>query len=717
MNQKNLEPNYQSILNHINALFADCPDGLIELAYTPSDSKALNKAEFFKTSEIEKAARFACDINKKEGVNVYIGAALRGPNTAPFARSNNEDYYLATHAWVDLDDANSAKSAKEKYKDIPPSFVVVTGRHPDLRAQAWWKLDNAESDKARLKATLANLCHALDGDKAVVDPIRVMRLGGTIAWAKKEGRKPEMTEFITPKDASKQVSIDGINRYFPPVSIPADKLSAGGVVGLSIQHKPILNIFENTWTPEKISELLDHIHPDESYEQWVQIGMALKDYNMPFTLWDAWSQKGAKYNQQEMAQKWQSFKGTGVSIGSLVHIAQKGGWKPQQRQSYNVPQAVQYAPQIIETVDPVTGEIVESQRESKFKLLYADDIQPVTESTDFVEDLLRDNEFSVIYGESNCGKTFFMLDLAMHVALGKEWRGKQVEQGGVIYAALEGGHGTRNRIAAFKKHYNLNVLIPLAVIPSNLNFLDTNGDIQELSCAIQEAKSRLGNVKLIVIDTLARAISGGDENSSMDMGQLIINADILRSITGAHIAFIHHSGKDSAKGARGHSSLRAAVDTEIEISRFDTMSPSSIKIVKQREMEMIDEMAFTLSRIELGTNQRGKPVTSCVVLPSDVQEKQHDIRLTAIQQFVYDALIESLIRYGVERDVQKDMPRVKCVSYDEMRIVLEDRGYKEMMEESKKTTSEQIKSATQSARVALKRAGKINFDGRFVWAV
>jgi hypothetical protein len=414
MNEKILTPNYQSILNHITALFADCPDGLIELAYTPSDSKALNKAEFFNTNEIEKAARFACDINKKEGVNVYIGAALRDPNTAPFARSNNEDYYYATHAWVDLDDANSAKSAKVKYKDIPPSFVVVTGRHPDLRAQAWWKLDRGELDKAKLKSTLANLCHALDGDKAVVDPIRVMRLGGTIAWAKKEGRKPEMTEFIIPKDASKKVSIDDINRYFPPVSIPVDKPNTGGAVGLSIQHKPILNIYDNTWTPEKISELLDYIHPDESYEQWVQIGMALKDYNMPFTLWDAWSQKGAKYNQHEMAQKWQSFKGKGVSIGSLVHIAQKGGWKPQARQSYSVPQAVQYAPQaakfappeVIETIDPVTGEIVETEKPKRLFYINAPDIEIQLDTNDFVQGFLSSGAMLLFTANQTAVKHF-----------------------------------------------------------------------------------------------------------------------------------------------------------------------------------------------------------------------------------------------------------------------------------------------------------------------
>ncbi len=235
--------------------------------------------------------------------------------------------------------------------------------------------------------------------------------------------------------------------------------------------------------------------------------------------------------------------------------------------------------------------------------------------------------------------------------------------------------------------------------------------------SIQAAQDRLGKVKLIVIDTLARAISGGDENSSMDMGKMIIQADMIRAQTGAHISFIHHSGKDDLKGARGHSSLRAAVDTEIEISRPDERSPSTIRIVKQREMEMIEPMAFSLERIVLGENKRGAEITSCVVIETDVEAAAKPKQLNAIQGFIYDCLLDALLKYGQTRMVHKDMPLLNCVSYDELRNVMEDRGFKRMMETEKKTTAEQIKSATQTARLGLKKAGKVNFNGNYIWAI
>jgi RecA-family ATPase len=62
---------------------------------------------------------------------------------------------------------------------------------------------------------------------------------------------------------------------------------------------------------------------------------------------------------------------------------------------------------------------------------------------------------SVIYGPSNCGKTFFVVDLALHVALGREWRGRAVDRGAVVYLSLEGAQGIRNRLAAFRKHHGL----------------------------------------------------------------------------------------------------------------------------------------------------------------------------------------------------------------------------------------------------------------------
>jgi len=263
-------------------------------------------------------------------------------------------------------------------------------------------------------------------------------------------------------------------------------------------------------------------------------------------------------------------------------------------------------------------------------LIYFQDVKPALKSEDFIEGLLIKAAMSVTYGPSNCGKTFFMADLALHVALGLEWRGREVERAGVIYCAMEGAHGIANRVAAFALTCGLaGQEIPFAIIPVALNLLDPNADTSRLIDAIKEAAARMAiPVGLVVMDTLSRAMAGGNENSPEDMGALVANSDRIRQATGAHVAWIHHSGKDQAQGARGHSLLRAATDTEIEISRADNDSPSIARVTKQRELEIDGVFGFTLKRVELGLNHRGKPVTSCVVEATDDRPAKPRISLT-----------------------------------------------------------------------------------------
>jgi hypothetical protein len=263
-------------------------------------------------------------------------------------------------------------------------------------------------------------------------------------------------------------------------------------------------------------------------------------------------------------------------------------------------------------------------------LIYFQDVKPALKAEDFIEGLLIKAAMSVTYGPSNCGKTFFMADLALHVAMGLEWRGREVEQAGVIYCAMEGAHGIQNRVAAFAMTCGLaGQEIPFAIIPVALNLLDPEADTSRLIEAIAEAAARMAiPVGLVVMDTLSRAMAGGNENSPEDMGALVANSDRIRQATGAHVAWIHHSGKDQAQGARGHSLLRAATDTEIEISRADNDSPSVAKVTKQRELEIDGVFGFTLKRVELGLNHRGKPVTSCVVEATDERPAKPRVSLT-----------------------------------------------------------------------------------------
>jgi hypothetical protein len=159
----------------------------------------------------------------------------------------------------------------------------------------------------------------------------------------------------------------------------------------------------------------------------------------------------------------------------------------------------------------------------------------------------------------------------------------------------------------------------LGIVPTIVNFRDK----QEIACLIatvKQAAPRLGGrVRLIVVDTLSRAMAGGNENSPDDMGALVAGADRVRTETGAHVCLIHHSGKDDTKGARGHSLLRAAIDTELKIERGEgDRAPVKAIVTKQRDLDCTGAFAFKLKPVELGTNRRGKPITSRLVEPAEM---------------------------------------------------------------------------------------------------
>lgn len=255
-------------------------------------------------------------------------------------------------------------------------------------------------------------------------------------------------------------------------------------------------------------------------------------------------------------------------------------------------------------------------------LLWFEDIEPIRDARDFVQGLLVEQGAAVVYGESNAGKTFWATDLALHVASGNEWAGKRVERGGVIYCALEGGIGFRNRVSAWKREHGLDdAQIPFAAVTSSLNLLDQDADTLPLIATIHGASKRMGcMVKLVVVDTLSRAMAGGNENGPDDMGALVMNMDRIRAETGACVLFIHHSGKDAAKGARGHSLLRAAIDTEIEVVADDGGTVKTATVVKQRELKKGDVFTFSLRTVELGENRHGEQVTTCIVDHSGVSD-------------------------------------------------------------------------------------------------
>jgi hypothetical protein len=240
----------------------------------------------------------------------------------------------------------------------------------------------------------------------------------------------------------------------------------------------------------------------------------------------------------------------------------------------------------------------------------------------------------VIYGDSNSGKTFFVIDMACAVARNVHWFGRKTEPGMVIYLAAESPASVRRRLQAYQKHHGCKVP-NFAIVQSPIDLFDGEADTNKVIKLVKMLEhQRNQKARLIVGDTLARLSAGANENAGQDMGLVVRHFDRIRAECKAHFSLVHHSGKAVAAGARGWSGIRAAVDTEIEIT--DSPAGKCCEITKQRDLSTKGErIGFKLEVVTLGLTKWGAPATSCVVVPTDAPMKASKaIKLGETQQAV-----------------------------------------------------------------------------------
>jgi len=257
----------------------------------------------------------------------------------------------------------------------------------------------------------------------------------------------------------------------------------------------------------------------------------------------------------------------------------------------------------------------EAHEPRPFTLNWYATLDTAVQQPQLIRGLLLAGSLFEIYGEANSGKTFLALDIALAIASGTPWRGRRVTQGPVLYIAGEGAASVRNRVVAYRQaHPELPGDVPFAIIPHAVNFMDATAiDLLIVTLLAVHLKTDVLPVALIV-DTLARNMAGGDENGPKDMGIVIGNADRVRAATGVAVGVLHHCGKDTTKGSRGHSSLRGAVDTEILVEGQSGVR--TVTIPKQRDLPTDPPFTFELVPAVIGRADEADgsgDITSCTV--------------------------------------------------------------------------------------------------------
>lgn len=309
----------------------------------------------------------------------------------------------------------------------------------------------------------------------------------------------------------------------------------------------------------------------------------------------------------------------------------------------------------------------EPDRKIKFDAIELSKVSQMLNAAWSIKGLVPAKGLMVIYGEPGSGKSFVALDMSLHIAAGLEYAGKKVFQAGVVYVAAEGQAGFQNRVWAARESLKLPPDTPFWLITTPPDLGKAEGDAKIL---LSDIRAQVPNVGVLVIDTLARTMNGASENSDEGMGAFIANASILERELDCLTIPVHHTGKDTERGMRGHSSLLGAADCVVRIENKDGVR--NITIEKQKDGQSDIFWTFALDQVEIGEDADGDPVTTCLVniksRPRLAGEPSVSRRRKSNAEIVFgNAFDEVAMTKPTQRHVYGDGPIVQAINVEDLR--------------------------------------------------
>jgi hypothetical protein len=260
-------------------------------------------------------------------------------------------------------------------------------------------------------------------------------------------------------------------------------------------------------------------------------------------------------------------------------------------------------------------ELMEAERWSKgrLKLIPFDKIKPGTARRYLVKGLIPYPGLTVSWGPPKSGKSFWVLDVTLRVALGWDYRGRRVHQGPVVYCCFEGQSGIMARVEAFRQEFLSEQTedVPFYLQPLTLDLVKDHDELIDLieHCCIRPV--------VVVLDTLNRSLKGS-ESSDQDMTAYVRAADVIRDTFNCSVIVVHHCGLREDR-PRGHTSLTGAADAQLEVKR-DTLGNIFVTVEWMKDGVEGDTIASRLKAVEVGVDDDGEPITSCVVVDTEAQK-------------------------------------------------------------------------------------------------
>lgn len=567
------------MLQHLELLFGRALEGRIEITgiHTDETVKPRTRPCFFPVDSLDAAADYAVEINREPGRNVYVGAALRRDDVFPASCADDQDFLKTYAVWADADDDVQVASARAAYHalNVTPTFVVVTGRVPTKRAQLWWPLETPIDDIDTLRATLRGIAAVLKTDPKVCTGKQLMRLAGTVAWPKKDGRILERTEVVRPSRAAREFTLEQMQRAFPPLaraegaasSIADVEVTPGGALGL---EEVIMNGREGY----AFRLVRAHLHewigatgsdptPDELYRSVAPVYLKKADQVRPG--------RGPEFLKQKCVEAVRAFHAGQIPFMRDLEEAVL---------SYAAREANHPGGNVNE--EP---EDEEDAPEPEGPFRASDLIGEPPERRWVVRDWIVEGAVNSLYGDGGLGKTLLAQQLACAVSHGAPWLGLETVRGSVLALLCEDDKGElwrrHNDIKAHMGHTIGNPFDDVWLWPrvgdDNVWVRwDRDGQVVMGKLAAQiAAQVETLNPTLLILDTLAD-FYGGNEIDRPQVNYFVktvlgglIKAQAARGFPLTILLLGHPSvaGKASGSGYSGSTAWNNAVRSRMYLAR------------------------------------------------------------------------------------------------------------------------------------------------------
>jgi hypothetical protein len=366
---------------------------------------------------------------------------------------------------------------------------------------------------------------------------------------------------------------------------------------------------------DDVAQILNEAWNPDDYHDWSTAALALHGLPDGYAIWSAWAARSPKFNVAENLRKWNQTQPTrGIGPKSILARASKQrlselGRARQQPQTFAM-----FSGQAVTPLQAGNSVIGNTGLDRFQWITSSTGLTPVLNGNWLVKKVIPAEGIGVIFGRPGSGKTFSCMDIAMHIAAGMPWRGIKVVQAEVAYVSPEAGRLGVNRVIGWARHHGRAWPEGFRLSPVAIDLCSSTADAEAL---VADIKANQPKCRLVVIDTLNRAMAGGDENDGQDMGKFVSICDLIAKALQAFVLIVHHSGKDAARGSRGHSSLLGAVSLELEVTK-EAGQPGTIKVTKMRDGEDGGEYGFNIDSVPLGHDEDGDEVTTGISVEADM---------------------------------------------------------------------------------------------------